>query len=113
MMLVTLLKQLKGILLIVRLPFFAIIFLIIGDHHPLLREYSYRSITPEEARRARSKGFVSAVWDKLAADMIRDTLNIDVPVGRRQVSLEVGDIAVVYQIRWEPRETVAVEQDDT
>ena len=45
--------------------------------------------------------------------MIRDTLNIDVPVGRRQVSLEVGDIAVVYQIRWEPRETVAVEQDDT
>jgi hypothetical protein len=36
--------------------------------------------------------------------MVRDTLNIDVPVSRRQVSLEVGDVAAVFQIggtrRW-------------
>jgi len=78
---------------------------------PSFGEYSYRSITPEEARRALAKGFVSAVWDKWAADMIRDTLNIDVPVSRRQVGLEAGDIAVVFQIRGDPQEAVPGEPD--
>ncbi len=78
---------------------------------PSFGEYNYRSITPEEAKGILSKGFVSVIWNKWAADIIRDLLNLNVPVRRSQVSLDVGDTAVVFQIKGNPQENMPSESD--
>lgn len=60
-------------------------------------EYSYRSISLEEASRRLKGGFVSAVRYQWDADMLRDLLGIHVPINRGEVRLEVGDSAVVVE----------------
>ncbi len=62
-------------------------------------EYSYKTITLEEALSALKGGFVSAVRYQWNADMLRDVLGIWVPINRADIRLEVGDMAVVVELR--------------
>ena len=61
-------------------------------------EYSYESITVEEARKILSGGFVSAIGHKGIAEFLSKLFEIDVPMNRIEIRMQPGDIAVVYKI---------------
>lgn len=62
-------------------------------------EYSYKSISLEEASRLLRKGkFVSAIRYQWDADMLRDLLGLYIHINRNPVELEVGDAAVVIEL---------------
>jgi hypothetical protein len=73
------------------------VYLICSPVLPDFGEYSYKSISLDEARRILSSNkFISAIQYQWDADLFRDLLGIYVPVNRAAIKLDVNDIAVVF-----------------
>ena len=62
-------------------------------------DYSFVSITREEARRLfRQQPFTSAIGHAATAAVLSEQLGIDVPLNRIQISMNVDDQAIVFRL---------------
>lgn len=63
-------------------------------------DYSYVKITCEEARELlRSDVYLSAIGHAATAAVLSEQLGVHVQFNRIQISMEVGDKAIVFRIR--------------
>jgi hypothetical protein len=65
---------------------------------PNYGEYRFKKISVEEAKALLGGGFTSAVGHKATADVLSSVLGINIPENRIAISLEKGDIAVVFKL---------------
>jgi len=64
--------------------------------------YRYSPLSPEEAARLLSGGFVSAVGHPETARVASELLGVEIPVNRVEVHMEPGDRAIVVRLRHRP-----------
>ena len=65
---------------------------------PTYGEYRFVKISVEEAKSLLSGGFTSAVGHKSTAEVLSSILGVNIPENRIAISLEKGDIAVVFRL---------------
>jgi hypothetical protein len=65
---------------------------------PNYGEYRFTRISVKEAKDLLNGGFVSAVGHKATAEILSSILGINIPENRVAISLEKGDIAVVFKL---------------
>jgi hypothetical protein len=65
---------------------------------PNYGEYRFEKISVEEAKALLSGGFTSAVGHKGTAEVLSSILGVNIPENRVAISLEKGDIALVFRL---------------
>jgi len=65
---------------------------------PNYGEYRFVKISTEEAKDLLGGEFISAVGHKATAEVLTAVLGINIPENRIAISLEKGDIAVVFKL---------------
>ena len=64
--------------------------------------YSYRLLSPDEARDWASEGFISTVGYEQTAEALSQLLGLPVPVDRRTIQMQPGDMALVFRLAMPP-----------
>ena len=64
--------------------------------------YTYRPLSPEEARGLLAGGFMSAVGHPEAAKAASEILGAEVPVNRAEIHMEPGERAIVVRLKSRP-----------
>lgn len=65
---------------------------------PNYGRYEFNSLTTEQAKTLLTSGFVSAIGHESTAKLLSHTLEQDIATNRIQVTLQVGDVAVIFRI---------------
>ena len=65
---------------------------------PTYGEYRFSRISVEEAKSLLSGDFTSAVGHKATAEVLTSILGVNIPENRVAISLEKGDIAVIFRL---------------
>jgi hypothetical protein len=60
--------------------------------------FSFRPVTPEEARQVLADGFVSAIGHEATAQALTKLLGVAIPTSRTAIRMEPGDRAIVFRL---------------
>lgn len=60
--------------------------------------YSFKKISPEEAKQLLQKVFISAVGHQATAEVISQVVGVEIPTQRIQIRMEKGDKAVIFRL---------------
>jgi hypothetical protein len=66
--------------------------------------YDYRKISVEDAKKLVATGFESYVGHQSTCDVLKQLLDIEVPMNRQQYSQKVGESALVFKLKGRPEE---------
>lgn len=74
------------------------IYLINSPILPNYGNYQFDPITPEQANNRLSKGFISAIGHDATAKLLSHILEPHIPANRIQISLQTGDVAIIFRL---------------
>lgn len=67
---------------------------------PNYGSYDFNPLTIEQAKELLKKSdFVSAIGHDATAKLLTHVLEQDIPVNRIQISLQVGDVAIIFRLQ--------------
>jgi hypothetical protein len=60
--------------------------------------FSFRPVTPQEAKQVLAEGFTSAIGHEATAQALSKLLGMAIPVNRVAIQMEPGDKAIVFRL---------------
>lgn len=60
--------------------------------------YNYQKLTVEQVTSLLQDDFISAIGHEGTAKLLSRIVGVEIPVNRVQISMEVGDLAIVFRV---------------